>query len=244
VISAATATTVERQFAPIIGLARTKHALTAAEAVMAGAGQWRIQHINTPAGVPYMRRHFISQRYDRPQVWVHEILLPDEDAFPHDHPWDYRTVLLEGAYEEETPKGSASYEQGDHLARSAESLHRLHLTSPLVTLFMTPRARRQWGFMTDRGWVDAPTYLSQREHDTHDALGRVSNARLNDASNALLQCDSYALLDTSLESRRRQRETSRVKHTSYRPGAVENFESSGRAATARFSYLSPREARS
>lgn len=150
----------ERILVPHVGRLLTSQYLSAAERIIAGQGEWHTQEIMSPAGLIYMRRHFISGRAARPQVWAHEILLSDPDRWMHDHPWDYTSVIVSGSYDEETPTGIQQIDEGDHVERSAESLHRLHLTSPVVTLFVTPRARRQWGFMTDRGWVSAREYLA------------------------------------------------------------------------------------
>lgn len=130
--------------------------------MIAGESKARIQIILNPAGDLYMRRHFISERRASPQIWVHEILLPDEDRWCHDHPWDYRTVILQGGYREEHDGQLAAYEEGDALQREAESFHRLHLSSPAVTLFMAARQRRRWGFATDQGWIDGVAYQAQR----------------------------------------------------------------------------------
>lgn len=162
-ITASVAEAVEREFGAMLGIDRVKSLLSSAERIMAGESTTRRQEIMTPDGSAlYMRRHFVSERHERPQVWVHEILLPDEDRAYHDHPWDYRTILLSGAYDEQTPEEKASFEQGDALERKGDSLHRLLVPSPVVTLFMTSKLWRKWGFMTERGWVEATEYLANQ----------------------------------------------------------------------------------
>ena len=162
-IPGAVAARVEREYVPIIGVHATKRMLDAAVAVMAGTSTAYMQTIRTPDGRPYMRRHFISERGSSPQVWVHQILLPDADPWCHDHPWDYRTIILRGAYDEEHHDGSQdAFAEGDALRREAETLHRLHLTEPAVTLFMASRNRRRWGFATPQGWVDGVEYQAVR----------------------------------------------------------------------------------
>jgi hypothetical protein len=161
-VSVVVARSVERAYVPLIGVKRTKSVLDAAELVLAGTrGAWEVQEVRTPDGRLYMRRHFISTRFESPQVWVHEILLPDTDRDPHDHPWDYKTTLLRGSYDEEVNGQVAHYSEGDVLLRRAESLHRLHLASPVVTLFGAAKRRRQWGFATSAGWVESSIYLAQ-----------------------------------------------------------------------------------
>ncbi len=154
------ATTVEREMTSLIGRDRTKAALDAAELLMSGQSTtWHTQEIRNTEGL-YMRRHFISQRGANPQVWLHEIMLPDADRWLHEHPWDYKTIILSGSYREEQQDGQApEYDEGAVLDREAENLHRLHLTSPVVTLFIAGRRKRRWGFATDHGWVDAASML-------------------------------------------------------------------------------------
>lgn len=156
------AATAETSLTNLVGAARMRHLLDAASKVLAGEPRaWRVQEIHNPVGQLYMRRHFIGSPNDKPHVWVHEILLSDNDRWLHDHPWDYKTVLLSGGYDEETATGTADYAEGVTLSRSAESLHRLHLASPVVTLFATGQRKREWGFATPDGWVKASAYLGE-----------------------------------------------------------------------------------
>jgi hypothetical protein len=91
-------------------------------------------------------------------VRYHQIRTPDPADF-HDHPWDYVTTLVAGAYLELTPGGSTLYRAPVTLIRRAEDLHRLELPEgPVWTLLVTGPVRRRWGFHTSRGWVHWSDY--------------------------------------------------------------------------------------
>lgn len=122
----------------------------------------------------YMERYWLL-RTPWFAVRLHRILRSDDDRALHDHPWDYATVILRGGYIEVRPR-PANYcdypdptlgptvrewiGPGRALLRRAESLHRLELPDgqPCITLFITGRRRRTWGFQTPDGWVSHRDY--------------------------------------------------------------------------------------
>lgn len=112
------------------------------------------QEISDAEG-PYLMRYYVCPKGSVPQVWIHEILRSDPDPYLHDHPWDYTSVILTGAYQEETLHGLVTFDPGATLRRPAEALHRLHLNARTVTLIVAGRQRRRWGFATPAGWIDA-----------------------------------------------------------------------------------------
>ena len=60
------------------------------------------------AGVAYMERFYLRPGgYDRR---LHHLLVSDPDRDMHDHPWDYTSVLLTGAYLERTPHSEETFE--------------------------------------------------------------------------------------------------------------------------------------
>lgn len=116
-------------------------------------------------GAEYMRRYYLRGGRG-PQRRFHLISADDPGRDWHDHPFDYVTRLLSGAYIEHTPVGSFRYGPGDVLTRKAEQLHRLELEDgPVWTYFVTGRFRRSWGFMTPSGWVP---------HGQYAVAGRVT----------------------------------------------------------------------
>lgn len=113
-------------------------------------------------GEEYMRRFYLQRRRGIPgQSRFHLIRASDPGRDFHDHPWNYVTRLLSGAYIEHTPDGIVRYEAPAVLIREAGSLHRLELADgPVWTYFVTGRWQRDWGFMTESGWVPNKRYAA------------------------------------------------------------------------------------
>lgn len=117
-------------------------------------------------------------------IRIHNIVRSDDDRELHDHPFSFVSFILKGGYNEYTPRGGPDwYGPGSVIFRRAEDLHRLELrrkrgfnlggairvpdqTSPEVsawTFVIRGPTRRQWGFMTDKGWVSAKDFVGSRE---------------------------------------------------------------------------------
>lgn len=119
----------------------------------------------------YLRRFFIV-RTKLFSIYLHYIPRPDEDRDPHDHPWTFRSLLLRGGYEEEVFVWDEVSKQRRFLKRNvrkavalgmrpAETVHQIISVQPNTwTLMFTGPVQRQWGFLTETGWVDWRTYLN------------------------------------------------------------------------------------
>lgn len=118
-------------------------------------------------------------------IKVHHILLSDDDCL-HDHPWAFVTMLLKGAYIEESGGGGVLqgvkwespahltgeeyradtdwvvYKAGNILYRKAEWAHRLILEpgKTVWSFVITFKKQREWGFFTPNGWVKWFKYRS------------------------------------------------------------------------------------
>lgn len=106
-------------------------------------------------------------------IRVHHILRPDEDRDLHDHPWNARTVILAGWYDEEREGGvNARRCVGDTASLAFGEYHRINDVSDggVVTLFITGRKRGTWGFKVDGQKVPYRTYLGLPE-PAGDATG-------------------------------------------------------------------------
>lgn len=99
-------------------------------------------------------------------VYVHQICKSDEDTDPHDHPWGFSSVILEGAYQEScwyAPHFDSmqiqTYYTGDVIEHKAEDAHKLRLLSTEVwTLVFTSGRERYWGYQTKNGWIGHKEY--------------------------------------------------------------------------------------
>lgn len=95
-------------------------------------------------------------------VRIHNILRSDNDRHLHDHPFNYATLILSGGYWEHLADGSKTwYGPGSFRTARADTLHRLELPNNSTTwsFFMMGKRKRDWGFQTEKGWVDHKTYL-------------------------------------------------------------------------------------
>lgn len=114
-----------------------------------------------------------------PSVRIHVIRLPDQDRDLHSHPWDARTVILDGGYTEERLAGfvmlngewhrdwvvTQSLIAGDTAALRPNDYHRiteLHGGRPVYTLFITWQYAAKWGFRVNGKHVYWRDYLRER----------------------------------------------------------------------------------
>lgn len=130
---------------------------------------------------PYLKRWWIVPRNPIFNIYLHQILRSDDDRALHDHPWWNCSLILSGEYEEVTltpemlrgwmaakklypnriESKTTYYAQQIGYVRKAGSIvfrrpdcpHRLVVTKPAWTLFITGPRIREWGFHTSTGWV-------------------------------------------------------------------------------------------
>lgn len=129
----------------------------------------------------YMRRWWLMPRWTlkedeqghlMPKAWmpfsvrVHHICRPDHDRDLHDHPFNYRTVILRGWYVEENVFGDvAARPQGMTVSATANTFHRIAEVSPggVWTLFFMGRRTNTWGFLVDGRKVHWRQYLGVKD---------------------------------------------------------------------------------
>lgn len=132
---------------------------------------------NTEDGSLYMGRWWLFNPYDSERhetrwswcpisVRVHHIVRPDRDRHLHDHPWNFRTVVLRGHYVEER-ENRCYFVRGAGTTASLQfgSFHRIAQVSPggVWTLFITGRYRGTWGFKVQAQKVPYRDYLGAKE---------------------------------------------------------------------------------
>lgn len=126
----------------------------------------------------YMDRHWVFNPYGKtedgrtappkwpwlPSIRVHHICLPDDDDHEHDHPWDARTIILKGWYQEE--RRNAGFPKrlmvpGDTAPIKAGDFHRIDMVSDdgAYTLFFTWKYMEDWGFLVNNVKIPWRTYL-------------------------------------------------------------------------------------
>jgi hypothetical protein len=103
-----------------------------------------------------------------PSIRIHHIMREDRDRHLHDHPWNARTIILRGWYEEERPMTEdceLRYRARRNAGYTGRLLfgqyHRIRKVSPggVLTLFITWRKRGTWGFFVNGNKVPWRKYL-------------------------------------------------------------------------------------
>lgn len=130
----------------------------------------------------YMRRFWLFNGYDHetrvkrfprlPSIRIHHILREDRAAHLHDHPFDARTIILDGWYIERRRDVDLTAEFGFdvdvmHLrlpgvtaALTTSDFHHIDSVSPggAWTMFITWADVGSWGFLVDGKIVDRKDY--------------------------------------------------------------------------------------
>lgn len=97
---------------------------------------------------------------------LHKCVLSDEDGL-HDHPWSWKSKILEGGYWENLDDGRRIW-RGPDGWRSCKSTmyHRLELPhegAESWSLFLMGPKEKQWGFRDRNGhWVQWDEYIENR----------------------------------------------------------------------------------
>jgi hypothetical protein len=106
-------------------------------------------------------------------IYIHNILRSDEEAHPHDHPWNFLSFVLKGGYSEEWLHfyEDKAYQKGAPLLKSvrrpgtfvyhdAKDFHKLTLLkgSAWTLVFTFGKRRPSWGYQTEQGWLEHKAY--------------------------------------------------------------------------------------
>ena len=93
-------------------------------------------------------------------IWIHGIYAADEDKHLHNHPWDFKSIVLKGAYIEKTEKGIVRQTPGKFNSRNGNDFHKiLRLVTPVVyTLFIVTPVKREWGYLVDGQFIQHEEY--------------------------------------------------------------------------------------
>lgn len=128
---------------------------------------------------------WVPERFRK--IFVHHILLSD-DRTPHDHPWDFTSILLGGMYvehigTEDKARRLASF--GSVLRNRATHIHRLEIVRPVWSLVFAGPSYRLWGFWPT--YPDGTRWVSWRSflgcyHEASAPEDEIDNRRFNEAS--------------------------------------------------------------
>lgn len=134
------------------------------ELIMRSALRTPYEHIHGPDGSLYMSRWWLirERRWLPFAVRLHHIWRPDLERSMHDHPADFRTLILRGWYVEHDLAGISELRcVGTTYARRAQEFHRITQVPAegVVTVFIYGRHRNAWGFLVNGRKVHWSKYV-------------------------------------------------------------------------------------
>ncbi|MND20250.1 hypothetical protein D3C87_1254410 [compost metagenome] len=131
-------------------------------------------HIHGKDDELYMGRWWLFNPYPHPEeqrknwfpisVRIHWIRRKDDDRDLHDHPWNARTIILKGWYNEVREDNRRYFRYSSCTAKlKFGEYHRITSVAPegAWTLFITGKYRGTWGFLVDGVKVQWRKYLGQ-----------------------------------------------------------------------------------
>lgn len=139
------------------------------------------RHLRDLDGSVYMRRwhviregSFASRVLEKltgySSIRLHHLLRGDHDRDLHNHPFTYRTFILDGSYAEEfkaarrQPLDFRFPAAGDTVQHGPDAFHRIDRVSEggVWTLFAMTRNTREWGFLSKGRFVPSTRYLKTK----------------------------------------------------------------------------------
>lgn len=95
-------------------------------------------------------------------VRLHVIMQPDADRELHNHPFNYRTFILDGWYREQRIEGVRNVLAGQTV--TGEGYHRIAMVPPdgVTTLFMMGKDRGEWGFLVGDKHVTSREFFANK----------------------------------------------------------------------------------
>jgi hypothetical protein len=115
-------------------------------------------------------------------IRFHRILRADNERDMHDHPWAFRTMLLEGWYVEERHGVVRRLSAGMTATCDLGEFHRISQVSDggVLTLVVLRAKGSSWGFLTPEGWVHWRKY-SASEWEAEAYARTLSNGGIGEA---------------------------------------------------------------
>lgn len=118
-------------------------------------------------GIPYLFRRRVIQT-PLAAIYLHDILQPDTDPDPHDHPFAFLSIVLRGSYTERLydivdghvyTSGFKTHKRFSIHKMTRDKAHRIvRAEEGLKTLVLVGPRRGTWGFYPPEGFVEWNQY--------------------------------------------------------------------------------------
>lgn len=120
---------------------------------------FRVLEIRSKAGVLHFRRWRLVERPLR-RFFIHEIYEADADKHPHNHPWDFKALIVYGGYVEQTEEGEREVKPWMIVRKTRDQFHKvLRLRGSVsISLFYATGPYIEWGYQTEEGFILEPQY--------------------------------------------------------------------------------------
>lgn len=113
---------------------------------------------------PYLQRYFLGSAPSGDQKWLHRFIAPDHNRSFHSHPWYANSIILDGAYLEESATLNENgkiidtkltmYRRGDLNVINPNTIHRIIECAPNTWSMMDVKPHREsWYFIEEDGKV-------------------------------------------------------------------------------------------
>ena len=122
-----------------------------------------IKEIRSKEGKLHFRRwEILKTRWF--SIYIHGIYASDKDKHLHNHPWDYKSIVLKGSYVEETTNGLNILKFGTITSKDGNDYHKIKqlLTKSVYTLFIVSPVKRVWGYQVDGSFIDNEEYRRRK----------------------------------------------------------------------------------
>lgn len=104
-------------------------------------------------------------------IYIHQIFESDKDAHLHNHPYNFITCILKGAYYEDNHIGpNVLAINGTVIKKHHASYHRITVLSKVTSLFLAFGPRQDWGYCVDGKFVDHVTYRSMKRNGAFEDM--------------------------------------------------------------------------
>lgn len=120
--------------------------------------------VDSNSNKPYLERYVFPFN-----IFLHRIINSDLNNL-HDHPWNFRTLVLLGGYWDCTEEGKVWIGPFNYKYYDAESFHRIELdkkTNYCWALIFPSKKIKDWGFKTKEGFIQHDIFLKKSKKNKY-----------------------------------------------------------------------------
>ncbi len=118
----------------------------------------KVKEIRSKTNELYFERYAIFEIENFASLYIHRIHKADKDKHLHTHPWNFASVILKGAYVEETDDGLNIKIPGVFSFAGRHFCHKIRqiLEGPVISLFFVYGKYKPWYY--SMGKIDSVEY--------------------------------------------------------------------------------------